>query len=420
MTKLKLSTITAVALFSIIGCGSSGGNNDGNGANNAKTGTGYYVDSAVAGVDYVCGSQTGKTDADGKFTFEEGKECTFTLAGVPLRTTKADELADGKKIVEENPKVAKLLQSIDADGDLSNGIQVTDEVVEALTKALEETQSTGKLPEGETLTEVVANVGHDVTGVSGDVRTDEEVHAHLTQTQTEITKELLAGKTFYVYFIDHDNADTPTVREIKFNDDATSFTDEIGHVINAQIKGNVVTLTYPDGGTDVMTVTTNNDKYILLYEDEEDGFKLFYSEADAKATLDAESDDSADNTPKDLKFTTEYLNGKTFVTIKTDDNGSPSGCWTFNEDKTIKVVFKKNGTVKEVSLSNANWHIVEDGKLSFVTEGTDYQIWKLISKNSNSYTYTNKWYDGSGHLDDSTNRELKEVSSCPVSSLIDD
>jgi hypothetical protein len=103
-------------------------------------------------------------------------------------------------------------------------------------------------------------------------------------------KSLLAGKTFYLYFIDHDNTDTPTVSEIKFNNDATSFTDKMGNVINAQVNANVITLSYPDGGTDVMTVTSDNNKYILLYEDENDWFKLFYNEADAKATLEAEKD----------------------------------------------------------------------------------------------------------------------------------
>jgi hypothetical protein len=39
-----------------------------------------------------------------------------------------------------------------------------------------------------------------------------------------------------------------------------------------------------------MTVTSDNNKYILLYEDENDWFKLFYNEADAKATLEAEKD----------------------------------------------------------------------------------------------------------------------------------
>ena len=37
-------------------------------------------------------------------------------------------------------------------------------------------------------------------------------------------------------------------------------------------------------------------------------------------------------------------------------------------------------TVKEFLASNANWHILEDAKLSFVTHGTNYQIWELISK----------------------------------------
>jgi len=181
MTKdITLSTIATIALFTIIGCGGSGGSSD-----NTKTGTGYYVDSAVEGVEYTCGNQTGITDKDGKFAFEEGQGCNFTLDGITLRTVKADELANGKEVFEDNLTVAKLLQSIDADGNPDNGIQITVEVAKALKKALEKEDCKGKLPKGDKLTEVVADVGHDVEHVSGDLRTDEEVREHWNRTHVK-------------------------------------------------------------------------------------------------------------------------------------------------------------------------------------------------------------------------------------------
>ncbi|SFV90202.1 Autotransporter adhesin [hydrothermal vent metagenome] len=177
---ITLSTMTTMALFAIIGCGGSGVSSD-----NAKTGTGYYIDSAVEGVEYTCGNQTGITDKDGKFAFEEGKGCSFSLAGITLRKVKADKLANGQEVFEDNLTVAKLLQSIDADGNPDNGIQITDEVAKALKKSLEEEDCKGKFPQGDKLTEVVANVGHDVEHVSGDLRTDEEVREHWNRTHAE-------------------------------------------------------------------------------------------------------------------------------------------------------------------------------------------------------------------------------------------
>ena len=195
-----LSSIAIITLFSLVGCGGSSSETS------INTGIGYYVDSALKGVTYICGSKTGKTDIDGQFTFEKGQECNFSLAGILLRRTKVDELVDGKKVVEDNPKVARLLQSIDSDNNLTNGIQITDEVLTALTKALETSNSVGKLPKDEvTLTEVVASIGDEVIGVNGNIRTDAQVQEHLNQTQTDITKELLSGKTFFVVGEDGEN-----------------------------------------------------------------------------------------------------------------------------------------------------------------------------------------------------------------------
>ena len=44
--------------------------------------TGYFVDSAVGGVDFVSGGQSGTTDAAGTFTYEEGKQLSLSVGGV--------------------------------------------------------------------------------------------------------------------------------------------------------------------------------------------------------------------------------------------------------------------------------------------------------------------------------------------------
>lgn len=308
---IKLSTMATIALFTIVGCGggssstsndnnsssnlanyvktaNTNNNSSSNSANYVKTGIGYYVDAAVKGVSYVCGSKTGITDKDGKFTFEKGKECKFALGGIPLRTTKANELVDGKEVLEDNPKVAKFLQSIDSDGDLSNGIQITDKVLTALTKALETEQSTGKIPKDDaTLTRVVANVAHDVPTVTANIRTDEEVQAHLNKTRTSITKKLLAGKTFYLPYT---NNNVNIIEEITVNSNATSATGK-------QIKGGTVSTTYSlaiNGSTftttDTNNITKNNEivkvtsKYVEIKTTKETN-KFYFTQADAQASL---------------------------------------------------------------------------------------------------------------------------------------
>jgi len=225
MKKITLLTLSTFASFALLGCGGSS-------SSNTNTGTGYYVDNAVAGVDYVCGTQRGKTDKEGKFTFEKGQECKFSLAGIPLRTTSADKLNDGVKVLEDNPKVAKFLQSIDSDGDLSNGIEIDDKVLKALNSALEGIDDTTTVLRDDTvLAEVVGSAG-------GTLRTDTEVQEHLTQTQTEITKELLAGKTFYF-------KDENSIKTVEINQDATQITfiktDGTKKIYHIEIKGNAIT-----------------------------------------------------------------------------------------------------------------------------------------------------------------------------------
>lgn len=301
MQKINFLTLSTIASLVLIGCGGNSST-----PSNTNTGTGYYKDSAIAGVDYVCGTETGKTDKEGKFTFEKGKECKFSLAGVPLRTTSADKLIDGGTILENNPKVAKFLQSIDADGDLSNGIEIDDKVLAALTDALANIDDdTTVLSDDTILTTVVAEVGSQVSGVSGTVRTNSEVQEHLAQTQTEITKELLAGKTFYVSGKKDD--DSIGIFKIIVNSDATVFkiykldgTFEANS--NVTIVGNKLTLTEDTDGS--YSLISQKNGYIFVDDRNADGTKdgtiahrLYANEADAKTYLDSLS--ATDGVPTD-------------------------------------------------------------------------------------------------------------------------
>jgi hypothetical protein len=174
MKNLNLIALSAVAMLSLIGCGSSG---------SSDTGTGYYVDSAVVGVDYKCGSKNGKTANDGRFVFEKGKGCTFSLAGVKLRDVPSSQLKDGGKIFEDNVNTARFLQALDNDGKPENGIFIHEDVHDGLPKALADNGSRGKVPRGGTLDAVVASLDNDVPSFEGHVRTEDEVREHLDDTR---------------------------------------------------------------------------------------------------------------------------------------------------------------------------------------------------------------------------------------------
>ena len=128
MNKILSSGLVVGAMLSLVGCG-GGGSDD---PQEATTGTAYYVDSAVSGVNYKCGSQEGITGADGSFTFEVGSSCTFYLGDMELRGVDAGLLVNGESVYETDVEIARILQSLDSDGNPDNGITIEAATVQAL------------------------------------------------------------------------------------------------------------------------------------------------------------------------------------------------------------------------------------------------------------------------------------------------
>ena len=293
MKKTLLGMTTAVIAMAIVGCDPS------------TTGTAYYVDNGMEGIQYECGSHSGDTASGGGFSFEIGQECKFSIAGVPLRSVEAKKLLGGGYVLEDQLAVAKLLQSIDANGDTGDGIQITKEVLAALKKALEDHDSAGKLPTGDTLTEVVAAVGHDVDAVSGDVKSDAQVETHLNNTRGEILKKFLSGKTLY-------EAADHYMERIRINDDASRGEWEVLlHAYYPAAVGEKGTYTYEYStnkglfvvdGNKAGTIDVNNgitEKYIeidfsgsivRLYNDKQEAINWYFRSHDdhESQTLDME------------------------------------------------------------------------------------------------------------------------------------
>jgi uncharacterized protein YjgD (DUF1641 family) len=113
--------------------------------------TGFLIDSAVEGIKYVSGSLTGYTDSDGLFKYAQGQTVTFYIGdestGITLgnSATKTDPNNDQRKIItlfdiagsqdENDNKVlnmGKLLQSLDSDKDVSNGITIDERTKESI------------------------------------------------------------------------------------------------------------------------------------------------------------------------------------------------------------------------------------------------------------------------------------------------
>lgn len=107
-----------------------------------STYTGIFLDSAVSGLNYKTASQSGQTNELGEFSFQENELITFSIGGIELPSTPAALYLTPLELYQTNDinkievvNLLRLLQSLDADGDASNGIEIT-ETVHQLTENL--------------------------------------------------------------------------------------------------------------------------------------------------------------------------------------------------------------------------------------------------------------------------------------------
>jgi hypothetical protein len=116
--------VVATVVFS--GCGSGGSTTSSSAAQ-----TGYLIDSAVKGVTYSTATQSGTTDSSGKFLYKTGETVTFKVGDVTIGSASgASKLSPFELAGTTDPTDAKfrklivLLQSLDADQNASNGIDI--------------------------------------------------------------------------------------------------------------------------------------------------------------------------------------------------------------------------------------------------------------------------------------------------------
>ncbi len=121
-------------LIALSGCGSSSEDV----SPSVESVTGTFVDDPVEGLVYDCSSgASGVTNADGEYTCALGDDVTFSIGDVLIGTATAQkEMITPYSMFPEDPdaalNLARLLQSVDADGDTQNGVIRLDPLLTAL------------------------------------------------------------------------------------------------------------------------------------------------------------------------------------------------------------------------------------------------------------------------------------------------
>lgn len=133
----KLALAGAIAAL-LAGCGGGGGSStettgdSGDGEGGGIVSTGVFIDSAVQGLRFATASQEGTTDAEGTFQFAPGETVQFFVGDILLGQAVGADIVTPIDLVpgaanELHPtvtNVARFLQTLDDDADLSNGIQI--------------------------------------------------------------------------------------------------------------------------------------------------------------------------------------------------------------------------------------------------------------------------------------------------------
>lgn len=142
--------LTILIFFLFIGCGGGGGTSSTDNTNPSQSSsyTAYLIDDAISNVNYKTDFTSGVTNSDGGFEYDRADTYVeFKIGKLVIATYQLSNLNNDNKIfptdlagVERNDynntQVVKLLQTfqtLDNDGDPSNGIEIVDEVKEKFT-----------------------------------------------------------------------------------------------------------------------------------------------------------------------------------------------------------------------------------------------------------------------------------------------
>ncbi len=93
---------------------------------------GFFVDSAVSGLDYATDTIAGKTGMAGEFSYQAGESIRFSIGALQLPAISAADLVtpltvfDARNINDTRSiNLSRLLQSLDTDGNPENGIEIS-------------------------------------------------------------------------------------------------------------------------------------------------------------------------------------------------------------------------------------------------------------------------------------------------------
>jgi hypothetical protein len=162
-----LKFLSFIPTLALIACSGGGG---GGAENQITPSTGVFLDSPVSGINYRTASSSGKTNDSGEFSYIPGEIVTFSVGNIDLPAASANATItplDLANTTDVNHQVVSnilvLLQSLDADGNPANGIQISAAAHTAATNSVDFNVAPTAFRATTTLTTLLANSGSSNT-----------------------------------------------------------------------------------------------------------------------------------------------------------------------------------------------------------------------------------------------------------------
>lgn len=193
-----------ITLITMIGCGSdseSDGSESGGSGPPAGQLSGVFVDSPVSGLKYASPNSSGTTEANGAFNYFQDDEITFAIGDLILGSAAGQETLTPLDLISEAANatdqrvtnILVLLQTLDQDGDLNNGIQITPEIsaiVSDYSSDIDFDQSATAFAADTNVSNLLADLNAADVFTSYDIRdrvlqSEKEAQSHFTRTMSE-------------------------------------------------------------------------------------------------------------------------------------------------------------------------------------------------------------------------------------------